>query len=70
MLKCKIKRGHRSKFRIKGKVGDLATETCLLVNQVYAGIKKNNPDAAEAYRDKTMSCLLDPASPVWTMVPD
>lgn len=67
MLKCKIKKGRPSRFHAKGTVGELANETCLLVNQVYLATKKTCPDAAEAYKIRLLACLLDPASPVWTM---
>lgn len=67
MLKCKIKKGHRIRTRIKGTAGDLATETAMLVNLTYFGIKKNNPDAAAEYRRKLLVCLLAPNSPTWTL---
>ena len=65
MLKCKIKKGRSSRFRINGTIGDLSNETCLLVNQVYKGIQKKYPAAADAYKNRLLACLLDPESPVW-----
>lgn len=70
MLKCKIKKDRRIRTRIKGTPGDLATETAMLVNLTYVGIKRNNPDAAEAYRHKLMVLMLDPDSPIWTLDAD
>lgn len=67
MLKCNIKKGRGSSFHINGTASDLANETCLVVNQVYTGIKKKDPEAAEIYKHKVMLCLLSPGSPVWTM---
>ena len=65
MLKCRIKKGSRSRFQVNGTVGDLANETCLLVNQIYTTIKKQAPEAAEAYKHRLLVCMLAPDSPVW-----
>ena len=65
MLKCRIKKGSWIRTRIKGTAGDLATETAMLVGIAYQGIKKENPDAAEAYKHKLQILMLDPQSPVW-----
>lgn len=65
MLKCKIKKGSRIRTRINGTAEALATETAMLVNIAYNGIKEKNPDAAKEYKTKLLTMLLGPDSPVW-----
>ena len=65
MLKCRIKKGSRSVFHISGTAGELANETCLIINQIYQYAKKHAPDAAEHFREKLLILLLAPDSPVW-----
>lgn len=65
MIKYKTKRGKQIRIKAKGTVVELLPETALLIQQIYRGIKKNNPEGAKAYKNKLIGLLLDPQSPVW-----
>lgn len=65
MIKCHIRRGGTVKIRATGTGEDLVPETLLLIQQVYRGIKKVNPEVAEKYKTTIIGSLLDPNSPVW-----
>ena len=65
MIKCNIKRGSNVLVSSKGQVGDLIPETLLLIQQIYLGIKNQNPEAAEQYKLAIIGGTLDPNSLVW-----
>lgn len=69
MIKCNIKRGGKAKISANGPAKDLFSETMLLVQEVYRGIKKTNPEAADAYRDAIILTAMAPNSPVWEEEP-
>lgn len=66
MLKCKIKKGSRIRVEAKGNGADLVAETGVMVQEIYRGIKRENPEAAQQYRLSVIGLLLDPKSPVWS----
>ena len=65
MLKCKIKREGNIRVKATGTAQDLMVETGAAIHEVYQGIKKKNPEAAEGYKNHLIGLLLDPNSPVW-----
>lgn len=65
MLKCNIKRKGHVSVKATGTADDLMVETAALIGEVYRGIRKQDPDAASAYRKRLLTMLLDPKSPVW-----
>lgn len=65
MLKCNIKRGGAIRVKATGTAQDLMVETAAAIREVYQGIKKQNPEAADGYKSHLLGLLLDPNSPVW-----
>lgn len=65
MLKCKIKRKGTIRVKATGTAQDLMVETAAAIHEVYAGIKKENREAADGYKNQLLGLLLDPNSPVW-----
>ena len=65
MLKCNIKRGGNVRVKASGTAEDIMVETCALIQDVYQGIKRQNPEAAKGYKNHLIGMLLDPDSPVW-----
>ena len=66
MIKCNIgKKKWRSWVKTNGTGRDLINETAMLINAVYQGIRKEHPDAAEAFKEMLLAVLQDPRSPVW-----
>lgn len=65
MLKCKIKKGGTLQVKSTGTAEDLMLETCAMIQSVYEGIKRQNPEAAKGYKNHLIVMLLDADSPVW-----
>ena len=65
MLKCNIKLNGHVRVKATGTAEDVMVETAALIEEVYRGIRKQNPEAAAGYRKRLMGLLLDPKSPVW-----
>lgn len=65
MIKCHIKRGGKIKISANGPAKDLVPETLLIIQQIYRGIKRDNPEVADVYRRAIIGATLDPDSPVW-----
>ena len=66
MIKCHIsKKKIRSWVKSNGTGKDLLNETAMLINCIYQGMRKDNPDAAEAFKELLLHVLNDPRSPVW-----
>lgn len=68
MLKFKInskKRGTAMRVKVSGTAKDLMVETAAVVHEVYKGIRAQNPEAAEGYKNRLTIALLDPNSPIW-----
>lgn len=65
MIKCHVKRDGKVKISASGKANDLLPETLLIIQQIYLGIKRENPSVADAYRRAIIGTTLAPNSPVW-----
>lgn len=65
MLKCKIKKGGTLRVKASGTAEDLMLETCAMIQDVYEGIKRQNPEAAKGYKNHLIVMLLNADSPVW-----
>lgn len=65
MLKCKIKKGGKLRVKASGTAEDLMLETCAMIQNVYEGIKRQNPEAAKGYKNHLIVTLLNADSPVW-----
>ena len=66
MIKCHIsKKKRRSWVKTNGTGRDLLNETAMLINSIYLGIRKENPDTAEAYKEMLLYVLQDPRGPVF-----
>lgn len=68
MLKCRLKKGSHVIVKATGTAQDLMVETGTLIHEVYKNINRQNPEAAEGYKNHLLGLLLDPASPVWKEV--
>ena len=66
MIKCNINR-KKGKVWVKssGTAEEMMVETAALVQLIYQGIHKENPEAAKVYKTKLIGVLLDPKTPVW-----
>lgn len=66
MIKCRLDKG-KDHIWIKtgGTAETLSTETLVLVQQLYRGIKNKNEAAAEGFRLTVIGAMIDPSSPVW-----
>lgn len=65
MIKCKINRGKKLRFKTSGTGEDITKETAVLISIIYKGIHRNDPRVAEAYKNILLGILLDPDTPVW-----
>lgn len=65
MLKCNVKTGGIVWVKANGTADKLVPETAVVIQAVYRGIKKKNPDLAKEFKNRLIGLLLDPESPVW-----
>lgn len=66
MIKCKInnKRG-LVKVEVNGQGYDICIETLALIQEMYHGLNRKNPEAGEAFKKTIIAGVLDPNSPVF-----
>lgn len=65
MLKCNVREGGSIYVKAKGPMDKLVTETAVVVQAVYRGIREKHPEVAKEFRNRLLGVLLDPESPVW-----
>lgn len=65
MIKCKIKQGNKVLVKADGSLDTVTKETMLFIREVYQGIKKENEDAAEEFRNLLFAFLVAPSSPLY-----
>ena len=52
-------------LEINGDVRTLATETSVVIRQIYQGIQETNPTAAALYKALITRFVTEPDSPAW-----
>lgn len=66
MIKCNINRAKdRVQVKASGTTADCMVETAMAIQQIYRGLKSQNPEAADNYRRHIIGIIIDPDSPVW-----
>ena len=73
MIKCNIKLCNFSKknfVKAKGTVTTLTREVMLIIAEIYHGLKKDNENAAEEFRNLLFAFLVDPNSPLYKNLDD
>ena len=66
MLKCHISRKkNHVRVKAKGTAQEMMVEAGTAIATVYRTIRKENPEAAEGFKNHLIGLLLDPKSPVW-----
>lgn len=65
MLKCNVRDGGMIFVKSNGTAEKLMSETAVVIQLVYRGIRAKNPALAQAYKNHLLGLLLDPESPVW-----
>lgn len=66
MLKCNISRAKNKVWvKAKGTAQEMMVEAGMAIATVYRTIRKENPEAAEGFKNNLIGLLLDPKSPVW-----
>lgn len=66
MIKCHInKQKDKVWTKSSGTAEEMMVEAALLIQLIYRGIRKKNPEAAKTFKNKLLGVLLDPRSPVW-----
>ena len=66
MIKCKSNRTKNHVWvKAKGTAQDMVVEAGMAIATVYRTIRKENPEAAEGFKNHLLGLLLDPKSPIW-----
>lgn len=64
MIKANVSR-KRVSLEANGTLVDITVDSCRMINAVYTTLRRNNPDAAEAYKSVMQGAANDPESPIW-----
>ena len=66
MIKARIDEENEKDYvEIGGKLKEILTDAALIVSEVYAMIKEENPGAAEYFKRRFTQLVTDEKSPMW-----
>ena len=66
MIKCNVDRPkNKTAVKCGGSIIDVCVEGIFILGQLYQGIKAQNEEAAEQFRNSMLAALLDPNSTVY-----
>lgn len=68
MIKIKRLWGKTGIAHVRGNADEITVEVLTILQAVYNTLHKENPDAAEAFKNLIAKTFTDPGCPVWNSV--